>query len=213
MKRPILYSFRRCPYAMRARWSLINFGIDTEIREIDLKNKPKDIINKSKYQTVPLLITTNGEVIDQSLNIILWALSIRNDLSSDKFYRKEFKTGIIKLIKENDEIFKFHLDRFKYSTRYKDGREEYHFEESRKIILNWNNLLRKSKNDNYWLIGENETIADWCLFPFVRQYKIACIQKKVPNYFEEPIDSWLSYFEKHSIFKRIMVKFPIWVDN
>ena len=52
MKRPILYSFRRCPYAMRARWSLINFGIDTEIREIDLKNKPKDIINKSKYQTV-----------------------------------------------------------------------------------------------------------------------------------------------------------------
>ena len=213
MKRPILYSFRRCPYAMRARWSLINFGIDTEIREIDLKNKPKDIINKSKYQTVPLLITTDGEVIDQSLNIILWALSIKNNLNSDKFYRKEFKTEIIKLIKENDEIFKFHLDRFKYSTRFKEVREEYHFEESRKIILNWNNLLRKSKNDNYWLIGENETIADWCLFPFVRQYKIACIQKKVPNYFEEPIDSWLNYFENHSIFKRIMIKFPTWVDH
>ena len=213
MKRPILYSFRRCPYAIRARWSLINIGIDPEIREIDLKNKPKDIINKSKYQTVPLLITTDGEVIDQSLNIILWALSIKNNLNLDKFYRKEFKTEIIKLIKENDEIFKFHLDRFKYSTRYKDDREEYHFEESRKIILKWNNLLRKSKNDYYWLIGENETIADWCLFPFVRQYKIACIQKKVPNYFEEPIESWLSYFEKHSIFKRIMIKFPIWVDN
>ena len=74
MKRPILYSFRRCPYAIRARWSLINFGIDPEIREIDLKNKPKDIINKSKYQTVPLLITTDGEVIDQSLDIILWFL-------------------------------------------------------------------------------------------------------------------------------------------
>ena len=213
MKRHILYSFRRCPYAIRARWALTYLGVDIEIREIDLKNKPKDILNKSKYQTVPLLITTDGQVIDQSLNIILWALSIKNNLNSEKIYREEFKTGIKRLIKENDEIFKFHLDRFKYSSRYKDAREEYHFEESKKIIMNWNNILRKSKNDCYWFVGGNETIADWCLFPFVRQYKIACIQKKVSNYFEEPIDSWLNYFEKHSIFEKIMIKFPIWIDD
>tara|TARA_Y100001968_G_scaffold274573_1_gene267880 strand:- start:2174 stop:2824 length:651 start_codon:yes stop_codon:yes gene_type:complete len=212
MKKHILYSFRRCPYAIRARWALIKCGIDIEIREIDLKNKPKDLLNKSRYQTVPLLILDDGKVIDQSLNIILWALSLKNNDELKKYYSENSKKKIKELINENDEIFKFHLDKFKYSLSSLDVQKEYHFLESRKIIKNWNNLLKKSKDSIYWLLGD-ETIADWCIFPFIRQYKIACIQKKVSNYCVEPINSWLDNFEKDPIFKEVMIKYPIWQDN
>ena len=213
MKKPILYSFRRCPYAIRARWALVHFDIDFEIREIDLKKKPKDILNKSKYQTVPLLIKENNEVIDQSLSIILWAYSINKNINSQKYFSENLRNNIRKIIKENDEIFKFHLDRFKYSSSNEKDQEAYHFEKLRKIIHNWNKLLTQSEGKYYWLIGGKETIADWCLFPFVRQYKIACTQKKVSNFFEEPLISWLGYFEGHPIFKKIMIKLPIWIEN
>ena len=75
MKNDILYSFRRCPYAIRARWALIICEIKVEIREIDLKNKPLDFLNNSKTKTVPMLIKKNSDVIEESLEIILWALS------------------------------------------------------------------------------------------------------------------------------------------
>ena len=213
MKKHILYSFRRCPYAIRTRWALIHFDIDFEIREIDLKKKPKDVLNKSRYKTVPLLITKNNEVIDQSLNIILWAHSINKNFNSEKYYSQELGNQIRDIIKENDEIFKFHLDRFKYSSRYKNEPEICHLNEIRKILYSWNKLLTKSEDNYYWLLEGKETIADWCLFPFVRQYKIACMQKKISYYFEEPLNSWLSYFEGHSIFKKIMLKCPLWIEN
>ena len=212
MKKHILYSFRRCPYAIRARWALISSEIDFELREVDLKNKPKDLLNKSKDQTVPLLLLENGKVIDQSLNIIFWALSSNKKNELKNYYKEDLRRVINKIIKENDEVFKFHLDRYKYASRFKKEEKEYHFLESQKIINNWNKLLRKSKCNNYWLVGRKETIADWCLFPFVRQYKIACVQSKVSNYFEEPINSWLDYFEKHPIFKEIMIKHLTWED-
>ena len=211
MKKHILYSFRRCPYAIRARWSLIKSHININIREVDLKNKPQDILKKSRSQTVPLLLLDNGEVIDQSLDIILWALS--HNKKGNLYYKEDQRVSIRKLIKENDESFKFHLDRFKYSSRYKDGLEDYHFSESQKIIINWNNLLKESKDGLYWLINGEETIADWCIFPFVRQYKLACFQKKISNYFLEPISSWLNYFENHPSFKKIMIKHPIWLET
>jgi len=211
MKKHILYSFRRCPYAIRARWSLIKSDIDINIREIDLKNKPHDILKKSRSQTVPLLLLNNGEVIDQSLDIILWALSLNK--KSNLYYPEDQRASIRELIKENDENFKFHLDRFKYSSRYKAGLEKHHFTESQKIIINWNNLLTKSKDGFYWLNNGEETIADWCIFPFVRQYKLACFQKRISNYFLEPISSWLNYFENHPFFERVMNKHPIWLET
>ncbi len=75
MTNDILYSFRRCPYAIRVRWALMICEIKVEIREINLKNKPLDFLNKSKTKTVPILIKKNSEVIEESLEIILWALS------------------------------------------------------------------------------------------------------------------------------------------
>ena len=119
MTTDILYSFRRCPYAIRVRWALLICDFKVEIREIDLKNKPLDFLNKSKTKTVPILIKKNSEVIEESLDIILWAISESSKQNVKSIYfPDEKKEDIFEIINENDNEFKYHLDRFKYAPRY-----------------------------------------------------------------------------------------------
>ena len=203
----ILYSFRRCPYAIRVRWALLMCEIKVEIREIDLKNKPLDFLNKSISKTVPILIKKNSEVIEESLEIILWALSESEKENNKITYLPNNKKGdIFKIINENDNEFKFHLDRFKYSTRYSDINKEFHFTEAIKLINRWNSILGKHK----YFFGDNSTIADWSIWPFVRQFRIACESQKRTNYFEPSIKNWLDSFEKNREFKSLMCKYELW---
>ena len=176
MRTDILYSFRRCPYAIRARWALLICEIIVEIREVDLKNKPLEFINISKTKTVPILVKTNKE------------------------------EEILEIISENDNSFKYHLDRFKYSARFNASEEDYHFLEATKFIKKWNKIL----TNNRWIIGDKPSIADWCIWPFVRQFKIACESQKKTNYFDDPIKDWLGYFENHQHFKKLLHKFDPW---
>ena len=207
MRTDILYSFRRCPYAIRARWALLICEIKVEIREVDLKNKPLEFINISKTKTVPILVKTNKEVIEESLDIIIWALSESKKKQIKNFYIPISKEEeIIEIISENDDGFKYHLDRFKYSARFNVSKEDFHFIEAAKYIKKWNKKLTNSR----WLIGDNPSIADWCVWPFVRQFKIACESQKKTSYFEDPIKEWLGYFEKHQHFKKLMHKFDPW---
>ena len=135
MKNDILYSFRRCPYAIRVRWALLICELKVEIREIDLKNKPLDFLNKSKTKTVPILIKKNSEVIEESLEIILWARSESKKENIKLIYFPENKKeDIFEIINENDNEFKYHLDRFKYPTRYLNINEEFHFKNAIKFI-------------------------------------------------------------------------------
>ena len=107
MTNDILYSFRRCPYAIRARWALLICGIKVEIREIDLKNKPLDFLNKSKTKTIPILIKKDNKVIEESLEIILWALSeSKKDNIKAIYFPDSKKEDIFKIINENDNEFK-----------------------------------------------------------------------------------------------------------
>tara|TARA_Y100000589_G_scaffold76862_1_gene70712 strand:- start:1829 stop:2488 length:660 start_codon:yes stop_codon:yes gene_type:complete len=207
MQRQILYSFRRCPYAIRARWALKVCDLKVELREIDLKNKPLDFLNKSKTRTVPLLILSNGDVIEESIDIIFWALS-KSKKHKVKYFKNEHKKRIINLIEENDQDFKFHLDRFKYFSRFKGNDKETHYRKAHEIIIKWNNLINESKYQ--YLIDDQESVADWCLWPFVRQYKIASISQKKTNFFEPPIEKWLGKFEKHNYFKEVMHKYSKW---
>jgi len=210
MTKDILYSFRRCPYAIRARWALLICEIKVEIREIDLKNKPLDFLNKSKTKTVPILIKKNGETIEESLDIILWALSETKKTNIKETHlplsREE---EIFRIIHENDNKFKYHLDRFKYATRYKKNNEEVHFIKATKYIKKWSELL----NENKYLMGENPSIADWSIWPFVRQFKIACESQKRSNYFELPIKNWLKIYEDNKNFKHLMHKYELWETN
>ncbi len=210
MKNDILYSFRRCPYAIRARWALLICEIKVEIREIDLKNKPLDFLNNSKTKTVPILIKKNNEIIEESLEIILWALSESKKENIKLIYFPENKKeDIFEIINENDNEFKYHLDRFKYATRYKDSDEEFHFTNAIKFIKRWNELLAENK----YFFGDSPTIADWSVWPFVRQFRIACESQKRTNYFEPSIKNWLDSFEKNKEFKSLMYKYELWGPN
>jgi len=207
MTNDILYSFRRCPYAIRVRWALLICEIKVEIREIDLKNKPLDFLNKSKTKTVPILIKKDSEVIEESLEIILWALSESKRGNIKLIYLPDNKKkDIFEIINENDNEFKYHLDRFKYSTRYHDINVEFHFTNAIKIIKRWNELLTENK----YFFGDSPTIADWSIWPFVRQFRIACESQKRTNYFESSIINWLDSFEKNREFKCLMHKYELW---
>ena len=207
MTKDILYSFRRCPFAIRARWALLICEIKVELREIDLKNKPIEFLNRSRTKTVPILIKKNSEIIEESLEIILWALSKSKKKNIRKIYLPDNKEKeIFNIIHENDNEFKHHLDRFKYSSRFNSIDKEYHFLEASKFIKKWNKLIT---NNNY-LFGENPTIADWCIWPFVRQFKIACKIQKKTNYLEPGIKKWLEYYEYHKNFNDLMYKYEVW---
>ena len=210
MKKHILYSFRRCPYAIRARWALRESFIKVELREVDLKNKPVDLIKNSQNKTVPLLILKNGEIIEESLDIILWTLSNSKKSDLKKYFPNNLKEEILNIIRENDQEFKFHLDRFKYASRFDEKDKDYHFYEAQNIIRKWNFLLKDNPKRNFWLVGENETIADWCIWPFVRQFKIACEHQKIDNHFDDSMIRWLNYFETNNNYKDVMNKYEIW---
>jgi len=210
MTKDILYSFRRCPYAIRVRWALLVCEIKVEIREIDLKNKPLHFLNKSKTKTVPILIKKNSEVIEESLEIILWALSETKKENIKFIYFPDNKRkDIFEIINENDKEFKYHLDRFKYATRYQNSNEEFHFKKTIQFIKRWNELL----TENEYFFGDNPTIADWCIWPFVRQFKIACESQKRTNYLEPSIKNWLDSFENNGKFKSLMYKYELWEPN
>ena len=213
MKKHILYSFRRCPYAMRARWALREALIKVEIREVNLKNKPLDLIKKSQDKTVPLLILRNGKIIEESLEIILWAVANSKKLDLKKYFPNNFKEEILNIIEENDKKFKFHLDRFKYASRFDEIDKDFHFLKAQTIIKEWNSKLKNNAKRDFWLIGNNETIADWCLWPFIRQFKIACESQKISIYFDEPMIRWLNYFETNNIYKDVMNKYEIWNES
>ena len=210
MNKHILYSFRRCPYAIRARWALRESLVKVELREVDLKNKPVDLIKNSQNKTVPLLILKDGEIIEESLDIILWTLSNSKKSDLKKYFPNNLKEEILNIIRENDQEFKFHLDRFKYASRFDEKDKDYHFYEAQNIIKNWNFLLKDNPKRNFWLVGENETIADWCIWPFVRQFKIACEHQKIDNHFDDSMIMWLNYFETNNNYKDVMNKYEIW---
>jgi len=122
-KLPILYSFRRCPYAMRARLAIAYSGIKLELREIVLRNKPEEMLAISPKGTVPVLQLPSGEVIDESIDIMRWALAQHDP---NDWYSEPYIPAIESLITQNDESFKPWLDRYKYADRYPEQSETYY---------------------------------------------------------------------------------------
>ncbi len=159
----ILYSFRRCPYAMRARMGLYQAKIPHEHREVVLKDKPPEMLDASPKGTVPVLITNTGQIIDESLDIMLWALS-QNDPNG--WIPDLHRTDIYHLIERNDGAFKRALDRYKYPNRYPDEDCTNTREDGVKILKDLE--LRIASNGA--LSGAKTTIADIAIFPFIRQF-------------------------------------------
>jgi len=212
MKKHILFSFRRCPFAIRARWAIKMCGLEVEIREIDLKNKPSELIKNSVSKTVPLLLLNNGEIIEESLDIIFWALKNSNNNCIEKYFNESYQELILEIINENDHIFKYHLDRFKYSSKFNPHEKEFHFKKAKDFLKKLNISMCQS-NKKSWLIGNQESIADWCIWPFVRQFKIACESQKILYHFDDPTEFWFNYFSRHENFKYVMYKYSVWKSS
>ena len=212
MKHNILYSFRRCPYAIRARWALLNTNQVVELREVELKNKPIELIQISKKATVPVLKTNLNKVIDESLEIMIWSIKRSNmhELFGDK--NNDISKEILSLIEINDNAFKYHLDRFKYASRFNIEESETHRSEAMKILLSLNKRLKVFSNEgkSLFLVDAKESLADWAIWPFVRQFRIADIIKFDQNREIQYLSCWLNYFFTHEKYPMVMKKNEPW---
>ena len=211
MKHNILYSFRRCPYAIRARWALVNTNQIVELREVILKNKPIELIQISKKATVPVLKTSLNKVIDESLDIMIWSIE-RSNMHALLGKNSAKSQEIFSLIETNDKIFKYHLDRYKYASRFNLEESETHRTAGMKILLSLNNRLKEFSNKGkpLFLVDAKETLADWAIWPFVRQFRIAEIKKFDQNHEIKFLRSWLNYYLTHKKYAVVMKKNQPW---
>ncbi len=196
----ILYSFRRCPYAMRARMALIASGQKVVLREVALRDKPAEMIAASPKGTVPVLVLPDGSVIDESIDIMRWALA-RHDpedwlLGDDPA-----------LIAHNDGAFKHHLDRYKYVSRYGSDPLEH-----RSAAMDILGGLEARLGRGDYLTGESRRLVDIAIFPFVRQF--AAVE---PEWFAtQPLPlvrNWLDRLTGSSLFARAMLRVQPWRDG
>ncbi len=195
---PVLYSFRRCPYAMRARMAIAVSGTRVVLREVVLRDKPVEMLIASPKGTVPVLVLPDGQVIDESLDIMGWALNqndpegwlLRNDPA---------------LIAANDGPFKSALDRYKYPHRYDMSDPEHHRDAGLAIMADLNAKLAQQP----YLCGHSRGLADIVIFPFVRQFAATDT-----HWFDAqplgPLQNWLQDLIGSALFETMTVKVPQW---
>lgn len=209
MNTAILYSFRRCPYAMRARMALKYADIQLELREIDLNKPPAALRAISDNATVPVLHLPDGNVIDESWEIVQWAVR-QNDpdlwLGEDNQYLIESDM----LVETNDYSFKQDLDHYKYADRYPEQAMEYYRQQGEEFLQ----ALEERLNETRFLLSDTISISDIGIFPFIRQFAMV----DQPWFDQAPypkLQKWLSCFidsdgSEARLFSLVMNKYNIW---
>jgi glutathione S-transferase len=201
MTKPTLYSFRRCPYAMRARLALAVSGQVCEVREVKIAAKPAAMLEVSPKGTVPVLVLADGTVIDESLDVMRWALG-QND--PENWLARDDGA----LIAQNDGPFKYHLDRYKYPQRH-DSDPLAHRGEGEAILAQWNARLIDKGGQ---LAGPDRGLADMAIMPFVRQF--ASVD---PDWFAglamDGLQTWLSGHMSSDLFQSIMMRLKPWSEG
>ena len=199
MVHPILYSFRRCPYAIRARMFLSYMEVSVELREVLLNERPQSLYKISSKGTVPVLLLKDGKVLDESLDIMRWAIKQgEQKLYEDKLNEQN------QLIKYNDTKFKYWLDKYKYHVRYLEHSREYYQRKCSKTLAEYDMRLR----ENAYLMGDRIRLADIAIFPFIRQCANVdqnWFNNKYPN-----LNRWLEIWKQSRLFKSVMMKYNQW---
>ena len=197
---PILYSFRRCPYAMRARMALAASGAEVMLREVLLKDKPAELLAASPKATVPVLVLSDGRVIEESLDVMQWALEYRDPLNW-----LEGEALDSDWISACDGDFKHWLDRYKYAERYPEHSAEHYRQNAEAFIQRLEDRLSVSD----WVGSDAANAVDVALFPFIRQFAGVdpswWQQAPYPN-----VRQWLENWLNSALFSAIMVKYPRW---
>lgn len=200
---PILYTYRRCPYAMRARMALQYAGVQVEHREIALRNKPQSMLLASPKGTVPVLCI-DGLVLDQSMDIMHWALKI-----SDPDHWGEVDEMLSQSwIKKNDGPFKVLLDQYKYPNRYPNLNQETVLNDAIELMLK---PLETALESHDYLLSKQLSLVDVAIFPFIRQFSMVN-----PQQFDQlPFPStkkWLTQLTQSELFNSVMYKYPVWIE-
>ena len=204
---PVLYTFRRCPYAMRARLALSASRLDIRVREVVLRDKPAEMLEASPKGTVPVLMLPDGRVIDESLDVMRWALAA----SDPEGWLNADAAETDALIAQNDGPFKRALDRYKYPNRYEaEGTDPLANRDAGLAILT--GLSERIAANGGQLFGPAPTLADMAIFPFVRQFA-----HTDPDWWEAaapaPVKAWLTAHKDSARFRAIMAKFPQWAPG
>lgn len=201
---PILYSFRRCPYAIRTRLALRYAGIQVELREVVLRDKPQQMLEISPKGEVPVLLLDDGRVIDESLDIISWALE-QNDVDDWLLKNESFIQPMLDLIAQNDNVFKQHLDHYKYADRFPEYPADYYRQQGEVFLEQLESRLAKTP----YLFGDRVSLADACIFPFIRQF--AFVDK---DWFDNSrytnLHNWLENWLNSPLFLSVMHKYAQW---
>jgi glutathione S-transferase len=202
MQAPLLYTYRRCPYAMRARMALLQAGIEFDAHEIVLRSKPADMLRLSPKGTVPVLVLAGGQVIDESLDIMRWAFEGRDAAGWWERAQAEACQALIAL---NDGLFKRHLDGYKYPERNPSAQDRVlHRDEAVKCLLL--PLDRRLAQEEF-LGGKDPCAADLAIFPFVRQFRAVD-----EGWFDAQglgaVQRWVNEWLDSELFMRCMRKLP-----
>ena len=201
--RPLLYTYRRCPYAMRARMALLQAGVDYAPFEIVLREKPAQMLAVSPKGTVPVLVLPDGQVLEQSLDIVRWALETTGDTQG--WWSRAQTADNLALLAACDGPFKHHLDRTKYPGRFDDALDPAHHRgQARHVLLDaLEDRLRQAPQ----LGGHAPCAADIGIFPFVRQFAATdpawWSRQPLPA-----VQSWLAAWLVHPLFEQAMRKGP-----
>ena len=208
MTLPVLYSLQHCPYAMRARMGIWYAGQSVMLRAVVTKNKPEEMLAASPKGTVPVLVLDNGTVIDESLDIMLWALT-RSD-PQDLLYAHDSHalSDMLELITLNDEQFKPVLEKYKFARRKREVLEVDYRSQCEVFITQFELTLSRQA----YFMGETPCLADYALLPFIRQFARVdrhwYLESPYPN-----IRRWLNGHLQTPIFTKVMAKFPLWLDT
>jgi glutathione S-transferase len=205
---PVLYSFRRCPYAMRARMAISYSGLKVELREVVLREMPPSLLTCSPKGTVPVLVFPDGRVIEESRDIMVWALAANDPEQWLPEVGEDVRDDSDGLIDENDHSFKQHLDHYKYAERYPEHPVSTYRAEAEGFLQQ----LEQRLQQRTWLVSERMGMADIAIFPFVRQF--AFVDR--PWFDRTPcprLHLWLNYFLDSALFLEVMQKYPPWQDG
>ena len=202
---PVLYSFRRCPYAIRARLALACAAFRCELREIKLRSKPQAMLDASPKATVPVLVLADGTVIEQSLEIMLHALRAHDPDQWLAPNNGASLQDLLALIERNDGFFKPALDRSKYPDRY--SAEE--VATARVNAHAWLGELNERLAVTGYLFGQNPSLADMALRPFVRQYARIDDADWVAQAWPH-LQHWLQRWMDSALYAQVMETFAPW---
>ncbi len=199
----VLYTFRRCPYAMRARVTLRAAQATVGWREILLKDKPSAMLEASPKGTVPVLVLADGTVIDESRDVMKWAIDNSTSLPFDAQWQQSRDW-----LDRNDDHFKYWLDRYKYSVGYPEHTEGYYREQAEQFIQ----LLEDKLANSPYLLGDEITAADLGVFPFVRQFAMVDQGWFFSSHYTN-VQTWLSQWLEHPWFTSVMHKRDPWQEG